>query len=522
MTAEASQLDGESLASEPAQTGRVKRNVVANFAGRFWVAFLGFAFVPLYIKFLGMEAYGLIGFYTTLQTVFFLLDMGLSTTLNRELARRSVRKDAAQEMRDLSRTLEAVYWAAAIVMGCAIVALSSVIAGRWVRAEELSPEVIRQAVAAMGIALALQFPFSLYQGGLLGLQRQVLLNVILIVMSTFRFGGVVIVLWQFSPTLHAYFGWQVLASGLQSGVTAVLFWRSLPAAARPVFRKSILTDVWRFAAGMAGITAFAVLLTQMDKVVLSKLLSLASFGYYALAALVAGSLAVISYPLFTALFPRFTQLVAVGDESALTRLYHKASQLMTVAVVPLAAVIAMFSHDVLLAWTGKPGVADHAHLLLSLLIIGYALNGLVTVPYALQLAYGWTKLGLYINMVGVIVLVPGVWLSARQFGAPGAAAVWIVLNACYVLVNVQVMHRRLLKKEMGAWYLRDVAVPAVAAVAFAAVARWLAPEGLSRLTAAAVVIVAIVISAMASSLTAPHVRDWILGRIGAREAGSQT
>jgi O-antigen/teichoic acid export membrane protein len=328
----------------------------------------------------------------------------------------------------------------------------------------------------------------------------------------------VIVLWQFSPTLHAYFGWQVLASGLQSGITAIALWRSLPRAASPVFRKSLLVDVWRFAAGMTGITIFAVLLTQMDKVILSKLLSLTSFGHYALAALVAGSLAVIVYPLFTALFPRFTQLVSAGDETALIQLYHKGSQLMTVAVAPVAAVVALFARDVLLAWTGKPSVADHAHLLLSLLVIGYALNGLVTVPYALQLAHGWTTLGLYVNMVGVAVLVPGVWLVALHFGAPGAAAVWIVLNACYLLVNVQVMHRRLLKGEMVKWYLHDVAVPAAVAVGIAAFARWLAPEGMSRPVAVVVMISAMVVGVLASSLAAPQVRGWMLGRIGLAKA----
>ncbi|MDE2320337.1 MAG: hypothetical protein KGL31_00215 [candidate division NC10 bacterium] len=45
----------------------VKRNIVANTLGKGWSMLMGLVFVPLYIKFLGMEAYGLIGFFATLQ-----------------------------------------------------------------------------------------------------------------------------------------------------------------------------------------------------------------------------------------------------------------------------------------------------------------------------------------------------------------------------------------------------------------------------------------------------------------------
>ncbi|MEN8215666.1 MAG: hypothetical protein ABFS56_04685 [Pseudomonadota bacterium] len=62
---------------------QIKLNIIANFAGKAWTVLMSLAFVPLYIKFIGVEAYGLIGFFVTLQAVFGLLDLGLSTTLFR-------------------------------------------------------------------------------------------------------------------------------------------------------------------------------------------------------------------------------------------------------------------------------------------------------------------------------------------------------------------------------------------------------------------------------------------------------
>ena len=62
---------------------QVKRNLVANFIGRGWYALMSLAFVPVYIKYMGIEAYGLVGVFATLQALFSLLDFGLSTTMFR-------------------------------------------------------------------------------------------------------------------------------------------------------------------------------------------------------------------------------------------------------------------------------------------------------------------------------------------------------------------------------------------------------------------------------------------------------
>ncbi len=79
----------------------LKKNIAANFAGSIWQALIGLVFIPLYIKFMGIESWGLIGIFVTLQAIFGILDMGLSSTLNREMARLSVLPGKEQEMRNL-------------------------------------------------------------------------------------------------------------------------------------------------------------------------------------------------------------------------------------------------------------------------------------------------------------------------------------------------------------------------------------------------------------------------------------
>ena len=129
------------------------------------------------------------------------------------------------------------------------------------------------------------------------------------------------------------------------------------------------------------------------------MLSLEMFGYYTLASSVAMSLGFLFTPIFSSIYPQFTQLVITDDQEGLKRLYHKGCQFMSVLVLPAAIVTALFSNEILLLWTQDPITADKSHLLVSILICGTAINGIMYFPYALQLAFGWTSLSFFKNVI---------------------------------------------------------------------------------------------------------------------------
>src|SRR5258707_12755328 len=62
-----------------------KFELIASFAGTGWSGAVQLACVRLFIKLMGIEAYGLIGFYLVLQPTLQVLDLGLSPTMNREM-----------------------------------------------------------------------------------------------------------------------------------------------------------------------------------------------------------------------------------------------------------------------------------------------------------------------------------------------------------------------------------------------------------------------------------------------------
>jgi O-antigen/teichoic acid export membrane protein len=455
----------------------LKRNLIANYLGQGWTGLIGLAFVPLYIKYLGIEAYGLIGIFVLLQAWLSLLDMGMSPTLNREVARQAAGASSAESLRDLVHTFEIICAGMALLIVFLLVAASDWVAQDWLNAKGLSGVVVSQAVSIMGLVAALRFVEGLYRGAILGLQMHVWLNAATSILATIRAVGAVFVLVWIAPSIQAFFWWQVFVSGVTLIVFYVGMHRHLPKSVRPaVFSLTAISNAWIFAAGLFATTFLTLLLTQVDKVLLSRLLSLEAFGIYAFAAAVAGVLFQLIGPIAQAYYPKLTELVTTGDESALSAAYHQGAQLMTIMLVPAGLLLIAFGEPVLYAWTGDKQLAENAVVIVAILSIGTILNGWMHIPYMLQLASGWSSFAVWANLVAAIILVPAIFWVTPRYGPIGAAGVWVTVNAGYVLIAIHFMHARLLPKEKMMWYVHDLAAPTLSAGVVVGISYFLHPS----------------------------------------------
>jgi O-antigen/teichoic acid export membrane protein len=485
----------------------LKRNVIANFAGSAWTGLMALAFVPLYIQLMGVESYGIVGVFSSLMAVMAVLDLGLSQAMSREMARLSIGGQNTLLIVETASTLELAYWCIAAMVGLLIILLAYPIASFWLNPEQLSRDNLEQAIQIMGVVIGLRWPVSLYMGGLNGMQRQVQVNVLLAAVATLQGIGALAALWFFAPTIQVFFLWQAVMALLQVAAFRAALWRSLPSIKGVIFNKNVFGRTWRFAAGMSGISLLATILTQLDKIVLSKVLSLPDFGYYTFATTVAGVLFRLIGPVFTAYYPRLTELAAKGDYSLQVRTYHEGSQLMVAAIAPATLVMILFSSELLSIWTRNPDLIANTALLVGLLSVGNALNGLMHMPYALQLASGWTKLALYQNIFAVVLLGPAIYIASMRWGALGAAFAWIILNLGYLLIGVHVMHRRLLEGEKKQWYLSDVIKPLIAVIAVSSAVRLIVLDSLNELAILTLLLATFGSSTMVAVLYSSELRN---------------
>ena len=488
----------------------LKRNLVANYLGQAWRVLMGFAFLPLYIKYLGMEAYGLIGIFAILQAWLALLDMGMRPALGRELARFTAGAHDAHSIRDLLRTVEIFGIATAATVAIAIWLTSEWLAENWVIAKSLPLPVVAQAFAVMGFVTALRLIENIYVTSIASLQQQVLENAVTGIMATARGLGAVGILAWVSATLEAFFLWQALVSVMTTAILAALVYRALPGIPHPArFSWLSLRGIWRFTAGMMAINLLALLSTQLDKILLSRMLDLEAFGYYVFAATVVGALPMLAAPITNAYFPRFAELAARANESALSEAYHQAAQLVTVLIGVAATALVLFGDRLLWLWTTDGALVLHVAPLLAVLAIGTLLNALIWVPYQMQLAHGWTLPTIRINTVAVLILVPALFWLVPTYGAMGAAWIWVVLNAGGLLCHAYVIRGRLMPAETWKWCRHDLVFPLVAAFASGWLCYWAMPNGLGRLAELGAVLVSCSLMMIATALAAPRIRSRI-------------
>jgi len=439
-----------------------RKNTIANYFGQGWTALMGLAFVPIYIDYLGVEAWGLVGFMTMMQAWLTLLDMGLSPALSREMSRYKAGEHSALFLGNLLRSLELIYIGVAFTIIVSVWLIAPWLAAHWLRVETLGADTVSKAIGLMGLVLAAKMVEQVYRGVIQGAQMQVWLNCAQSIMVALRWGGAVAVLKWVDSSVDAFFLWQGGVSLLTVLVLARQTYLILPTG-MGVFRFdwAVLKQIRRFAGGMFVTTLLALILTQVDKLLLTRLVSLQDFGLYMLANSVAGALYFLVMPISSAVLPRLTELVTLSDENALIHTYHSACQWVAAIMIPIALVIAAYSESLLLAWTGEADLSERACQLVSFLALGTMCNGLMHVPYALQLAYGWTGFAIRTNILAVVFFIPAIFWMVPRFGAVGAAWVWLVLNLGYVFISAHYMYRRLLPKEKLRWYKDAIFKPLV-------------------------------------------------------------
>jgi O-antigen/teichoic acid export membrane protein len=421
--------------------GSLKTNTAANFAGTLFVAVVYLIALPIYLRLLGADAFGVVGLFFSWSAICAALDLGLGAALNREVAKLSIVCDTTGQIQSVLRTYEVIIWCMSAVLGFVLFFMLPILVDYWLQTGNLDKTQLKISFRWMAFSLALQMALSLYTNALWGLQKQIAYNVANSAMIALRLLGAVLILWVVEPNLLYFFEWQAMLALLHVLVLAGLTWHCLASEQRAQFDFNILKRSRSFIFDIALATLLATLLTHMDKILLSKLFSLREYGYYMIAWSVASVLGRLAVPVYSAWVPRLTQYVASRDVESLKASYFQGLRFLAMLVLPIALVLVLFPKFVLMTYTHDADLAQAASVALVLLSIGAACNGLLLMPHAVALAHGWTRLSLIQNAVACLFALPLVYMAAKYWGLNGAGAGWMVINALLLISTLPLIQR---------------------------------------------------------------------------------
>lgn len=496
------------------------KNIIASYASQIYSALAGIVMLPIYIRYLGVESYGLVGFFTLVQILWFsLLDVGLTPTILRETARFRGGESSPLGLRLLLRSLEGIFLAIAITGTTLMMMGSAYIASGWLNAEKLPLIEVQHSIVLMAAIVGTRFISCLYRGVINGFESLVWLNGFNVVVATFRFVLVIPFFIYVGTSSTDFFSYQLAVAVGELLVLSCKTYTLLPRIEdgqhvswqwNPV--RSVLKTSLSFA--FAGVTW--TLITQTDKLVLSKLLTLEEYAYFILAVTVASGVMIVSTPISYALIPRLTTLSAEGDEAGLYSLYSNATQIMGMIAVPAALVLAFFSEQVLWAWTGDIDIAREAGPILSLYALGNVVLALAAFPYYLQFAKGDLKLHLIGCTLYIVLFVPVLIWATINYGAIGAGYSWLAINTMSFVFLAPKVHRRFAKGLHLQWLLRDVGPTICLTLGGAILAQYLVNWPKERVSVAISLSVVSLALLIVSSIGTAWLRENVLSKWRAR------
>lgn len=436
-------------------TPSLKLNVLASYASQIYLVLISIAILPIYMKYMGAEAYGLVGFFSMLQGLFNLLDFGLTPTISRQTAQYNAGVETALSFRQLFRSLSIIFSCIAFIGGGLLFYFDYYIAEYWLKLESLIMSDVLFCLQIMAVCVALRWMTGLYRGVISGFEQIVWLSVVNIIIATLRFPGVLLYMYYFGFTVKSFFIFQfgvALLEFLILAFKARLLLPKLKAQEKIGWSLKPIKPILGFALTIAFTSSVWVLLTQLDKFILSGILPLSEYGYFTLAVLVAGGILQIGAPISSAIMPRMARLQGEEKYEELKQVYLSATQFVAVVIVTAGIVLVGLAKPVLYVWTGDMVLAEKAAPILQLYALGNAFLTLGAFPYYLQYAKGNLKYHFIGNIGTALLLIPAIIWAAKNYGAIGAGWVWLLIQVFYVIGWVSFVHSKIEPDITVMWF----------------------------------------------------------------------
>ena len=400
---------------------RLAHNIVWNLLGSCAPMLVAVFSMPVLIRELGKERFGVLALAWALVGYASLFDIGLGRALTQLVAK----KLGAGEVQDVS----AVVWSSLILMltlaslGTTVVVLiSPCLVERVLKVPEPLQVETLHSFYLLGISLPLVTTTSGLRGLLEAYQRFGLINALRIPMGVFTFASPLLTL-PFSRSLVPMVAVLVLgrflalvahlvmclqtAAGLRHGMA----WHRPSAAA-----------LLSFGGWMTVSNVISPLMVTLDRFFIGALVSITAVTYYATPFEVVTKLLIIPAAVMGVMFPAFSCSFA-ADPRWTAVLYARCVKYLLLLLLPTALVAIVLARNGLTLWLGDD-FAQHSARVWQWLCAGVFLNCLAQVPFALVQGVGRPDLTAKLHALEFpcYLLALG-WLVSRC-GIEGAAIAW--------------------------------------------------------------------------------------------------
>lgn len=433
------------------------KNVISNVIARIWGFISIYLFLPIFLKYLGPEGFGLVSFYTTLLGVIVIVDFGFSSTINRNFT--IYLNTNKLKIGDLIKTFEFFFFCIIFIIIFICIYYVKDITNNVLSFSFYAPTEVNQFLYIMFLSVGFQLFAGLYISAFMGAQKQVLANSVQISWGFLRVIGSFIILKFYNAGVKDFLLWQLVCNIIYFLSIRFLLYKYIRTALNVRvfnFDFKIIKNTFKYFFGVASISLISIVLSQFDKIVISKSFNIDILGYYNLAYSFAMIPIIILSPIGIAVFPKFTQLIADGSEHVIKKFYINVFEISCIILIPILAYILFNIKLILSFWLSDNVIEREIFFPVVFLILGQFLQALTLIPYYFILSKGKTKFNVYIGLFTSVLYIPMCLYFTFMYGVSGTAFSWLFVNILIFPIYYIVFYKYVLKHDFKFIFLNCI------------------------------------------------------------------
>ncbi|QBG35283.1 lipopolysaccharide biosynthesis protein [Litorilituus sediminis] len=416
----------------------LKKSFAITFSAQLYSTVVTLIVTPLLISFVGAEGFGLIGFYLILQTWLQILDAGISGTLSRQVA---LSKHCSSSFQSFLTSFYKIYLIFAFIALVLLIlgfTFATTFSLHWFKTN-LQLELVSYCVLSMAITLSFKYLSGPLRSGLIGLECHILLGLFNFFYTTLRYPAGLGILYIYDSSLKAYFTYQAFIAVLEWCTLQALFYLKSRHAIKIATESSSPTQssiksLLLLSVQLSVLSILWVVVSQIDKLILSGALNLKQFGYYSLAVTVTGVMFTLNIPLNQVLMPRLTALMANKNNAKYVTILIKSVLFSILTFIPLGIFLVVFGTELVWAWTGNEEAAQEASRYISWLAIGNIAVIFMNFAFLLQFTLKNLKKHLIAYALYSAILIPLIFPVIDYYQGEGAAIFWMCHNIIFFIL----------------------------------------------------------------------------------------
>jgi O-antigen/teichoic acid export membrane protein len=440
-------MSSKASAWQQTRGGRIAVAVSSGVLARGLSSLVALASLPLAVRYLGAERFGVWATIASTAVLLNLLDLGIAGTLTNHISQSYAVGDRDYAARYATNAL-ALSLVVACLSGLALAAAWSHI--DWMALFGVSASVLLSEVnATVAIAATLMLiglPASLVSRILAGYQEVHLNNLIVACGTVLNLVGLLI-----GIALHVSMPWLFLMSAgcvplCNSAVLVTLWWfRPWLRPRRKLLEWAAARELLGSGSGFFLIQIAGAVVFSSDNVVIGHYLGSAQVTPYNVAWRLVGLTVVLQSLVFPALWPAYAEAYARGDFGWMRRAFRLMMSVTLVLNLVCGMTVLALGKTVIRWWAGESAVPSTA--LLAAMALWAVISGCMTVESCLLAAVGRTHMQGVLSIVAAAVNLALSILLVQRIGALGVI-VGTILSYLLVLVGPQsLIVRRVLKQS---------------------------------------------------------------------------